>query len=218
MSMTEKLNMSFNTKTVAALTGLTRHQIGSWDRARVVKPSLPGAAGGGRGRLYSFSDLVQLKAAMMLAEKGVSLQTTRTVVQYLKKHFPDRDAPVTGLQFITDRETVFVLTNDTATILDTLAKGRMVFVLALGKIIEDLKCEVDDVCRERAYKVRVEKKAYEVVLHPDAEEGGFCVACPTLPGCDSQGDTVDEALEMIKDAIKGHLAVAAKQNKKPVVA
>jgi predicted RNase H-like HicB family nuclease len=218
MSMTEEPTMSFNTKTAAALTGLTRHQLGSWDRARVVQPSLPGAAGGGHGRLYAFSDLVQLKAAMMLTEKGVSLQTTRTVVRYLKKHFPAGDAPLTGLQFITDGETVFVLTNDKTTILDTLAKGQMVFVLALGKIIEDLKCEVDDVCRERAYTVSVAKKAYEVVLHPDAEEGGFCVACPGLPGCDSQGDTVDESLEMIKDAIKGHLAVAAKKNRKRVAA
>ena len=37
--------------------------------------------------------------------------------------------------------------------------------------------------------------------------------CPALPGCDSQGDTVDEALEMIKDAIKGHLEVAADRKK-----
>ena len=39
-----------------------------------------------------------------------------------------------------------------------------------------------------------------------------------FPGCDSQGDTADEALEMIKDAIKGHLAVAAKKKQKRVVA
>ena len=154
----------------------------------------------------------------MLTEKGVSLPATRRVVRYLRKHCPDRDAPVTGLQYITDRESVFVLTNDDTTILDRLAKGPMVLVLALGKIVEDLKCEVDDVCRERACKVSVARKAYEVVLHADAEEGGFCVACPTLPGCDSQGDTADEALEMIKDAIKGHLAVAAKKKQKRVVA
>ena len=41
---------------------------------------------------------------------------------------------------------------------------------------------------------------YEVVLEP-AEEGGFCVYVPALPGCISQGDTEEEALENIKDAI-----------------
>jgi predicted RNase H-like HicB family nuclease len=33
------------------------------------------------------------------------------------------------------------------------------------------------------------------------------VECPELPGCSSQGDSVEEALDMIKDAIKGHIGV-----------
>jgi predicted RNase H-like HicB family nuclease len=40
------------------------------------------------------------------------------------------------------------------------------------------------------------------------------VECPSLPGCSSQGDTVEEALEMIKDAIDGHLEVLAEDQKK----
>ena len=36
---------------------------------------------------------------------------------------------------------------------------------------------------------------------------GYDVVCPTLPGCASQGDTEEEALENIKDAIRGYLAV-----------
>ncbi len=40
--------------------------------------------------------------------------------------------------------------------------------------------------------------------------------CPALPGCASQGDTEEEALIMIKDAIEGHLEVAAKMYKKVV--
>lgn len=39
------------------------------------------------------------------------------------------------------------------------------------------------------------------------EDGGYWIECPELPGCSSQGDSVEEALDMIKDAIKGHLAV-----------
>jgi predicted RNase H-like HicB family nuclease len=34
-----------------------------------------------------------------------------------------------------------------------------------------------------------------------------------LPGCASQGDTVEEALEMIKDAIEGHLEVVKEKRK-----
>jgi len=37
-------------------------------------------------------------------------------------------------------------------------------------------------------------------LHP-AEEGGYWVEVPSLPGCFSQGETKEEALENIKEAI-----------------
>lgn len=44
------------------------------------------------------------------------------------------------------------------------------------------------------------KLCYEVVLEP-AEEGGFTVYVPSLKGCVSEGDTEEEALANIKDAI-----------------
>lgn len=45
---------------------------------------------------------------------------------------------------------------------------------------------------------------FKVILE-DAEEGGYIVSCPALPGCHSQGDTIDEALDNIKEAIVGCL-------------
>jgi len=42
---------------------------------------------------------------------------------------------------------------------------------------------------------------FKVVLEPDAD-GGYVVFCPTLAGCYSQGDTLDEALENIREAIQ----------------
>lgn len=41
---------------------------------------------------------------------------------------------------------------------------------------------------------------YPVVFEAD-EDGGFAVMCPAIPGCISQGDTVEEATENIRDAI-----------------
>ena len=40
----------------------------------------------------------------------------------------------------------------------------------------------------------------QVILHP-AEDGGYWVEVPSLPGCFSQGETKEEALENIKEAI-----------------
>jgi predicted RNase H-like HicB family nuclease len=50
-----------------------------------------------------------------------------------------------------------------------------------------------------------------VVIEPDEEDGGYIVHCPTLKGCWSQGETVDEALVNITDAIVGCLAVRVEQ-------
>lgn len=205
--------MSFNTKTVAKLVGLTQRQIDYWDRTHFVKPSLKEAAGYGSGRLYSFVDLVQLKVAKTLKDKGVSLQKIRKSITYIKKHFPNIGKPLAEMRLITDGDTIFVLTKDDKAILDTLAKGQVVFSLKLGEIIEQLKGNVKEISQDRVYKVSVKGKAYSVVLHPDTEDGGYWVECPALPGCDSQGDTVEEALEMIKDAIKGHLEVMAVKKK-----
>ena len=41
---------------------------------------------------------------------------------------------------------------------------------------------------------------YSVVVH-EAEEGGFWVEVPALPGCYSQGETVEEALGNVREAI-----------------
>ena len=45
---------------------------------------------------------------------------------------------------------------------------------------------------------------YTIVLE-EAEEGGYTVSVPALPGCISEGDTYEEALENIKDAIALYL-------------
>ena len=46
---------------------------------------------------------------------------------------------------------------------------------------------------------------YKVLLK-EAEDG-YSVSCPGLPGCWSQGETEQEALDNIRDAIKEYLAV-----------
>jgi predicted RNase H-like HicB family nuclease len=48
------------------------------------------------------------------------------------------------------------------------------------------------------------KKYYKVVFEPQ-EEGGYTVTVPSLPGCISEGDTYDEALANIKEAIALYL-------------
>ncbi len=46
---------------------------------------------------------------------------------------------------------------------------------------------------------------FQVVIEEDPEDGGYVVHCPALKGCWSQGDTIEEALGNIKEAIVGYL-------------
>ena len=43
---------------------------------------------------------------------------------------------------------------------------------------------------------------FKVFLEPDEEYGGYVVVCPSIPGCYSQGPTVEEALANIREAIE----------------
>lgn len=47
----------------------------------------------------------------------------------------------------------------------------------------------------------------KVVIHA-AEEGGFWAEIPALPGCVSQGETLEETIENIRDAAGGWIEVA----------
>ncbi len=46
----------------------------------------------------------------------------------------------------------------------------------------------------------MKQRTYRILLTPK-EEGGFSVSVPVLPGCFTQGETIEEAIEMAKGAI-----------------
>jgi len=48
------------------------------------------------------------------------------------------------------------------------------------------------------------------VLFEAAEEGGYIVTCPSLPGLVTEGDTLEEARAMAADAIRGYLEALSK--------
>lgn len=55
---------------------------------------------------------------------------------------------------------------------------------------------------------------FQVIFTYDTEYRGYVADVPELPGCMSQGKTLDEAVKNIKDAIRGYLYVQKKHNRK----
>jgi antitoxin HicB len=54
---------------------------------------------------------------------------------------------------------------------------------------------------------------YTIILHPDVEEGGYTVTVPALPGCVTEGDTLEEAISMAKEAIHLYIESLIAENK-----
>ncbi len=54
---------------------------------------------------------------------------------------------------------------------------------------------------------------YTVELKPQ-EEGGYTATVPALPGCISEGDTMEESLENIRDAVEGCIKTLVKHQRK----
>jgi len=50
----------------------------------------------------------------------------------------------------------------------------------------------------------------KVVIH-EAEEGGYWAEVPAIPGCAAQGETFEELLKNIYDAVEGCLSVDVRE-------
>ena len=48
-------------------------------------------------------------------------------------------------------------------------------------------------------------RQYTIILYPEPEEGGYSVTVPALPGCVTQGETLEEAIAMARDAIRVYI-------------
>jgi len=190
----------FGTSIASKISGLSIRQLDYYDRTGLVKPSVKPAEGYGSRRLYSFKDIVELKTVGAL-RNYVSLQKIRRALTYLHKNFPDIGQPLSELKFLSDGETVFVLTSNPETMVDALHNGQVVISLAFGRIIEEVRSELEKTKRTVTQKVKIKGNSYTIDYVPDLEDGGYTATCREIKGAISQGDNIEEAREMITDAI-----------------
>ena len=55
------------------------------------------------------------------------------------------------------------------------------------------------------------KAEYTVILEPNQDEPGYMATVPALPGCVSVGESMDDALDNVKDAIQLWIEMARKK-------
>ena len=52
---------------------------------------------------------------------------------------------------------------------------------------------------------------YTIYVESDPDEGGYVVSVPALPGCFTQGDTLEQAIERAREAIAGFIEALEKR-------
>jgi predicted RNase H-like HicB family nuclease/DNA-binding transcriptional MerR regulator len=198
----------FGARAVLSLTGISYRQLDYWARTGLVGSSIRQAAGRGSRRVYSFPDLVALRVVGQLREAGVSVQTIRKAVAYLKRH---AERPLSTLNLIGLGKKVFALTDDPSRLVEATASGQVVLTISVESLARNLEKGVTEISAPRYVTVRAHGRSYQAVFTPDLEAGGYTVEVPELPGCITEGDDLAEAKRMTKEAIELWLSVAEPQ-------
>ena len=140
--MTEAVKYYYRSKEVCKIIDLSYRQLDYYDRTDFLKPSINNGEGYGSRRMYSFNDLLKLKVIKKLLEAGVSLQKIRKAKKYLEENGNSNDNGFLKVTLISDGNSVYACSSDKA-IIDTLKSGQGVFGIALGKVYEDLKGDIE---------------------------------------------------------------------------
>lgn len=120
---------------VCSIVGITYRQLDYWARTGLMHPSITEARGSGSQRVYSYSDLLQLKVIKRLLDSGVSLQAARRAIDCLRSTGDDL---ASAQLVINDSRSVLAHTDEE--IIDLLRGGQTVLniVLPVGGLVSEL--------------------------------------------------------------------------------
>jgi len=123
---------------VCSIVGITYRQLDYWARTGLLHPSISQARGSGSQRLYSYSDLVQLKVIKRLLDAGVSLQAARRAIECLRSSGEDLAA---ANLVIDDRRSVLARSGEE--IVDLLKGGQTVLnIVPLGGVVSEIEAAI----------------------------------------------------------------------------
>jgi DNA-binding transcriptional MerR regulator len=124
---------------VCRIVGITYRQLDYWARTDLLRPSLADAQGSGTQRRYSFRDLVALKVIKSLIDGGLSLQTARKAIDYLRDHLGEDLASASLV--IEGSSSVLARTGDD--IIDLVRNGQGVLnIVPLAGLVESLQASI----------------------------------------------------------------------------
>lgn len=131
----------FTAEQASRFTACTAHQLRYWDRIGLVRPGVQ-ATGGRPGvrRLYSFRDLIALRAVRSLMDGGMSLQRVRKAYDYLRKR-AGLEEHFANVKLVTDGKGIYEIGRNEGEILDALREGQLAFFTTLEGVADSVEAK-----------------------------------------------------------------------------
>lgn len=130
----------FRAPQVCKVVNITYRQLDYWARTDLLTPSLQDAHGSGSQRLYSFSDVVQLKVIKRLLDAGMSLKRIRQAMDILREQMQS-DNPLADVTLLSDGSTIYAAKSPDE-VVDVFRRGQGVFGIAVGPVQAELEGEI----------------------------------------------------------------------------
>ncbi len=127
--------MGYPGRQVCAVVGISYRQLDYWARTDLIRPSVVDARGSGSRRRYSYLDMVELKVIKSLLDSGVSLQSARRAIEYLRANLGE-DVGTANL-VINGSTSVLAYTGEE--IIDLLRHGQGVLnIVPLAGVVDEV--------------------------------------------------------------------------------
>src|SRR4051794_7210200 len=135
---------SFSTGDAVRVTGVSFRNIDYWARTKFIVPSIADARGTGTERSFSFSDLLALRVARELREAGISTQSLRRIVEFLRT-VKGLANPPAECHLIVTASDLQVATSRAKLLGALMRPGRtsFAFVLDLARTVDEMKHEME---------------------------------------------------------------------------
>ncbi len=149
---------------VCKLIGISYRQLDYWARTGLLTPSVVQAAGSGTQRIYSYSDLLELKVLKRLLDSGVSLRSARKAVDCLR----DGVGGELGSSTLVFAGGKSLLAHSNDEVVDLLRNGQGVFsMVALQGIVEELDADITTLSSRYESPVSSDESTYSGQSDPD---------------------------------------------------
>lgn len=148
MTQEQRTIDAYRAPQVCSLVGISYRQLDYWARTGLITPSVQQASGSGSQRLYSFSDVVQLKVVKRLLDAGMSLKKIRKAMEIMSAELAS-DSPLSDVTLLSDGNTIYAA-HSASEVVDVFKGGQGVFGIAVGPVEDELVGEIRDLFPEQA--------------------------------------------------------------------